>query len=202
MKSILLDFPMPIITPRLILKSPKIGDGIIINSAILETFDKLHKMMPWAKTKPTIEESEEYVRQAAANWILKKDEEPYLPLFMFDKDNNQFVGGTGYHHINWEVPCLEIGYWIRDSYSGKGLMTEAVNALTKYAIDQLNVKRIEIRCDKNNLQSKKVPERLGYKLEAILASNHISVINGKVSDTLVFVRHDLKKLPDLSVSWE
>ena len=202
MKSILLDLPMSIITPRLVIRPPKIGDGIIINSAILETFDKLHKMMPWAKTKPTIEESEEYVRQAAANWILKKDEEPYLPLFMFDKDNNQFVGGTGYHHINWEVPCLEIGYWIRDSYSGKGLMTEAVNALTRYAINQLSVKRIEIRCDKNNLQSKKVPERLGYQLEAILTSNRISVITGKVSDTLVFVRHNLDKLPDLSVSWE
>jgi RimJ/RimL family protein N-acetyltransferase len=202
MKPILLNLARRIITQRLIIRPPEVGDGAIVNAAILETFDKLHKVMPWASTKPTIEESEEYVRQAAANWILKKDEEPYLPLFMFDKDNNQFVGGTGFHHINWEVPCLEVGYWIRDSYSGKGLVTEAMNALTRYAISQLAVKRIEIRCDRLNLQSKKIPERLGYQLEATLTSNRISVISGKISDTLVFVRHNLDKLPDLSVSWE
>lgn len=202
MKPILLNLASQIITPHMRIRPPQIGDGGIVNAAVLETFDKLHKMMPWAKTRPSIEDSEEYVRQAAANWILKKDEEPYLPLFMFDKKNNEFIGGTGYHHINWEVPCLEIGYWIRDSYSGKGLMTEAVNALTRYAINQLGAKRIEIRCDKDNLQSKKVPERLGFQLETKLVSNRISITSGKISDTLIFVRHNLDKLPDLDVFWE
>lgn len=202
MKPILLNLATQIFTPRLKIRPPQIGDGIIINPAILESFDNLHKVMPWAETKPSVDESEEYVRQAAANWILKKDEEPYLPLFIFDKEDNQFVGGTGYHHINWEVPCLETGYWIRDNYSGKGLVTEAINALTRYAISELGVKRIEIRCDKNNVRSRKIPERLGYQLEATLISNRISVITGKMSDTLVFVRHDLDKLPDLAASWE
>lgn len=160
----LLNLATHISTPRLLIRPPQVGDGKIVNHAVLETFGKLHKMMPWAKTKPTIDESEEYVRQAAANWILKKDEEPYLPLFIFDSRDHQFVSGTGFHHINWEVPCLEIGYWIRDSYSNKGLITEAVNALTSYAINYLHVKRIEIRCDKDNIRSEKIPERLSYHL--------------------------------------
>jgi RimJ/RimL family protein N-acetyltransferase len=159
-------------------------------------------MMPWANSKPTVDESEEYVRQAAANWILKKDEEPYLPLFIFDKNDDQFIGGTGFHHINWEVPCLEIGYWIRTNYSEKGLMTEAVNALTRYAINYLGIKRIEIRCDKDNVRSKKIPERLEYHLEATLKSNRISISTGLISDTLIYVRHDLAHLPDLSVNWK
>jgi len=133
-KPILLDLPMPITTPKLLLRPPQVGDGVVVNAAVLETFDLLHPVMPWAQTKPTVDESEEYVRQAAANWILKNDAEPYLPLFMFNKDNGQFIGGTGFHHINWSVPCLEIGYWIRSQYAGQGLMTEAVNALTRYAI--------------------------------------------------------------------
>ena len=201
MKPILLDLPMPIITHRLILRPPQIGDGVLVNDAILESFEKLHRIMPWAKTKPSVEESEEYVRQAAANWILKKDEEPYLSLFIFDKVSKNFIGGTGFHPINWDVPCLETGYWIRNKYSGKGLITEAVNALTRYAINQLGIKRIEIRCDKNNVQSKKIPERLGYHLEATLKSNRVSVITDKISDTLVFVKQDLSELPDLVVTW-
>lgn len=196
MKPILLDLPMPILTARLILRPPQMGDGILVNAGILETFEKLHRLMPWAKTKPTVEESEEYVRQAAANWILKKDEEPYLPLFIFDKISNDFIGGTGFHHINWEVPCLEIGYWIREHYSGQGLMTEAVNALTRYAIIQMGVKRIEIRCDINNIRSKKIPESLAYYLEATLKSNRVHSLNGKPSDTLVYVKHSLEGLSE------
>ena len=124
MNPILLDLPMPIETPRLILRPPQVGDGAILNAAVLESFDALNQFMPWAHTKPTLEESEMYVREGAANWILKKNEEPYLPLLMFEKSTHQFIGATGYHHYDWKVSSIETGYWIRTSFSGRGLMTD------------------------------------------------------------------------------
>lgn len=199
-KPILLDLPVPITTPRLILRTPQIGDGAIINEAILESHDILKQFMPWAKENPSIEISEEFVRQAAANWILKNNDEPYLPLFIFDKYSNRFIGATGYHHYDWEVPYIETGYWIRSSCANKGYMTEAVNAITQYAFKQLRVKRIAITCDVVNGRSKKIPERLGFTLEATLKANRIR-ITGEISDTLVFARYDLKDLPDLLVTW-
>ena len=198
----LLNLPTRITTPRLVIRPPQSGDGIKINEAVLETFDKLHRLMPWAEVKPSVNESEEYVRQAAANWMVKKDEEPYLPLFMFDKTHHHFIGGTGFHHIDWDVPCLEIGYWLRNSCSNQGFMTEAVNALTRYAIDELKMRRIEIRCDIHNQQSQKVAERLGYHLEATLKSNRIDYVTRLPSDTLIYVRHDLVGLPNLTVTWD
>jgi ribosomal-protein-serine acetyltransferase len=74
MKSILIDFPMPITTPRIFLRPPQLGDGVTLNEAVLESFDNIRHTMPWAKEKPSLDESEEFVRQSAANWILKKDE--------------------------------------------------------------------------------------------------------------------------------
>jgi len=200
MKPILLDFPVPIITPRLMLKPPQVGDGAVINEAVLESFEELQQFMPWAKEKPSIDDSEEFARQAAANWILKNNVEPYLPLSIFDKKTNRFIGNTGYHHFDWAVPCIEIGYWIRNSYVGQGLMTEAVNAITQYAFKQLGMKRIAITCDANNVRSKKIPERLGYQLESIVKSNRVN-ISGKISDTLVFAKHDLEGLPKMVVTW-
>lgn len=91
MKPILFDLPVPIITPRLILRPPQIGDGVVVNESVLESFAVLNEFMPWAKEKPSIGESEEFVRQAAANWILKNNDEPYLPLFIFDRHSNQFI---------------------------------------------------------------------------------------------------------------
>lgn len=202
MKPILLDLPVPIITPRLILRPPQIGDGIVVNEAVLESFNVLNQFMPWAKEKPSVEESEEFARQAAANWILKNNDEPYLPLFMFDKETNQFVGGTGYHHYDWDVPSIETGYWIRSSCAGKGFMTEAVNAITQYAFKQLGVKRITITCDTDNIRSKKIPERLGFSLEGTLKGNRRKPLTNEISDTFIYSRYDLNGLPDLIVTWK
>jgi len=202
MRPILLDLPVPIITPRLILRPPQIGDGVVVNEAVLESFNVLNQFMSWAKEKPSVEESEELARQAAANWILKNNDEPYLPLFMFDKETNQFIGGTGYHHYDWDIPSIETGYWIRNSCAGKELMTEAVNAITQYAFKQLGVKRITITCDVDNIRSKKIPERLGFSLEGTLKGNRRKPLTNEISDTLIYSRYDLNGLPDLIVTWK
>jgi ribosomal-protein-serine acetyltransferase len=202
MKPILPDFPMPIITPRLLIRPPQLSDGIAVNAAILESFDILHRFMDWAKEKPSLEQTKEFIRLAAANWITKKNEEPWLQLFIFDKNTNQFVGATSFCNITWEVPSVETGYWIRTSRAQQGLITEAMNAITQYAFKQMKVKRITITCDADNVNSKKVPERLGYHLESILKDHRRKPITGEVSDTFVYARYDLVKLPDLCVEWE
>lgn len=195
-------FPMPITTPRLLIRPPQIGDEHAVNAAILVSYDLLHEFMDWANTNPSLKNTETYIQEAVANWIAKKNDEPYLPLFMFDKVSGVFIGATGYHHYTWTVPCLEIGYWIGSSYLGRGLMTEAINALTQYAFKQLAVKRIAITCDVDNIRSKKIPERLHYTLEGRLKYHRRKPINGELSDTLVFAKYNLDNLPALSVRWD
>lgn len=192
---------MPIITPRLLIRPTQVNDGKAVNAAILESYEELHRFMDWAKTKPSVEDSEEQARLAAANWILKRNEEPWLQLFIYDKTTGEFIGGTGYHHIIWEVPSVETGYWIRSSRAKEGLMTEAINAITQYAFKQLGVKRIAITCDLDNSRSQMIPERLNYTLEATLKSNRRKPITGEISDTLVYAKYDLDNLPNLNVNW-
>jgi hypothetical protein len=38
-KPILIDLPMPIITSRLLIRPPQIGDGVALNAAIIESFN-------------------------------------------------------------------------------------------------------------------------------------------------------------------
>ena len=143
---ILLEIPMPITTPRLILRPPEPGDGKEVNAAIIETFDELHPWMPWADRQPTPEESEENVRRSCARWILRED----LRLSIFDRATGQLAGSTGLHRVNWKVPSFEIGYWLRKSFMGKGYATESTLALTRYAFAALTAKRVELRCDSKN----------------------------------------------------
>lgn len=200
-KPILLDFTFPIRTSRLLIRPPLAGDGAALNEAVRETYPELCSIMPWAKTIPSLDDSEEFVRRAIANWVIKDNIEPYLPLFIFDTVTGLFLGSTGYHHMNWDVPALEIGYWLRTTQQKRGIMTEAVNAITRYAFQHLKTKRVEIRCDIQNSKSRKVAERLGYTLEATLKYNRINIATGEPSDTLVFASYSVEHLPKLDVYW-
>jgi ribosomal-protein-serine acetyltransferase len=194
-------FPLPILTSRLCLRSPQVGDEVALNTAIVESYETLRMFMAWAKVCPSLEDSAEQVRLSVENWVYKKEQEPWLPLYIFDRHSDEFIGATGFHHQNWEIPSVEVGYWIRDSKSGAGLMTEAVNALTRYAFEVLGVKRIAITCDADNLRSKAIPERLGYQLEGRLKFHRRKPITNELSDTLVYARYELKELPSLIVNW-
>lgn len=50
----------------------------------------------------------------------------------------------------------------------KGYITEVMERLTTFAFNHDEAKRIEIRCDPNNLTSKRIPEKLGFTLEETL----------------------------------
>jgi ribosomal-protein-serine acetyltransferase len=61
-----------------------------------------------------------------------------------------------------------IGYWLGESYQGKGLMTGACRALVDYLFSELRLQRIEIRCATSNARSCAVPQRLGFTKEGVL----------------------------------
>jgi RimJ/RimL family protein N-acetyltransferase len=82
---------------------------------------------------------------------------------MFSTDDRDVLGGCGlYPRVG--PNAVEIGYWLAVNHTGRGLATRAADALTRVAFDVLGVDRIEIRCDRRNAASVRVPERLGYRL--------------------------------------
>lgn len=202
MNEVELDLSGRIETPRLRIRPPQEGDAEILNTAIVESFDALREYMLWAIEKPNMNESVEVIRRESAGWILNKKQDAELMLLIFDKNTNDFIGATGFHHIDWDVPCAETGYWIRKKYSGQGYMTEAINAVTRYSFNVLNLKRLAITCDVDNVRSKKIPERLGYRFESQMKLNRIKPVTGEAIDTLVYVRNDLAGLPELQVTWD
>lgn len=180
---ILLDFPDEFETERLLLRPPRPGDGSAINAAIHESLEELRPWMPWAQQAPSVEESETVARRKAAAWLTRED----LMLTLWRKSDGLYVGGSGLHRINWEVPCVEIGYWVRTSLQGQGYITEAVRGITHFAFLHLKAQRIEIRCDARNTRSAAVAGRAGYTLEAQL-HNHMRGTDGTLRDTLIFVK--------------
>lgn len=178
---IMLTIPESFESKRLIIRAPLYGDGAATYEAVQESMEELRPWMPFANDKLTAEDSEINIRQAYLKFLERTD----LRLLLFSKENEQFVGSSGLHRIDWDVRKFEIGYWLRSSYAGQGYMTEAVEAVTNYAIHELAANRIEIRCDARNVKSARVAERCGFILEGIQRGDSLDVY-GKLSDTMVF----------------
>lgn len=180
---LLLEVPDEFVTKRLVIRSPMWGDGQLVHTAIMESIEALRPWMPWATDAQTVAQTEANVRAARLKYLARTD----LRLHLFDQTTGDFVGSSGLHRIDWNVRRFEIGYWIRTSYGGRGLMTEAVTAISRMAEEELQANRIEIRCDARNLRSARIAERAGFLLEGVLRANERDV-KGQLRDTMVFAR--------------
>jgi ribosomal-protein-serine acetyltransferase len=182
MQPILLDFPNEFYTDRLHIRYPLPGDGKAVHQSIESSLSELKPYMPFAHIDQSEADVEANIRESHAAFLKRED----LRLLLFHKQSGVFIGSSGLHRIDWNVRKFEIGYWIDSNFSGEGYMSEAVQGIVEFAIRELSAKRIEIRCNAENWQSRKVAEGCYFQLEAILKNNSKSVDRSKLNDTCVY----------------
>ena len=80
--------------------------------------------------------------------------------------NIELINGTRVGDLNFkgldENGVTEIGYVISEEYKGQGYATEAVKAVTEWALQKNNVTAIEAETDVNNIISQKVLAKCGF----------------------------------------
>ncbi len=98
---------------------------------------------------------------------------------------DEAVGGIGFHpRADVERISAEIGYWLGEPFWGRGITTEALKAVTRYAIDSHDFKRIYAVPYAPNTASARVLEKAGYSLEGRMRKSAIK--DGKVIDQLLY----------------
>jgi RimJ/RimL family protein N-acetyltransferase len=139
--------------------------------------------LPWVGGEQSVGNSESWCRDAAANFLLRKD----LPFLVFDSATGEYVGSTGLHRMDWRVPRAEVGYWCRTSRHGQGIVTEAVGAICAYAFEHLKAQRLEIVTDEENAASRRVAERCGFELEGVMRHQRRDP-RGDLRDMCIYAR--------------
>jgi ribosomal-protein-serine acetyltransferase len=179
---LLLDLPDELLGPRVLARPYRDGDGAAIAQAVAESRDRLVAAhMPWVKEWDEPTQGAIYVRRAQAKWLARED----LALGLWERATGTYVGGSGLHRIDWNVPNVEIGYWIRTRFEGRGFVTEATALIAAFAFDALHAQCVRIRCDGENARSAAVPRRLGFVHEATLR-NESRNSDGTLRDTFEF----------------
>lgn len=84
------------------------------------------------------------------------------------KDSGEFVGTIDFVNLDRTACIAEIGYALSDKHWGKGIASEATQALIDYGFNQLNLERICARCFAENIGSERVMQKVSMTYEGTL----------------------------------
>jgi [ribosomal protein S5]-alanine N-acetyltransferase len=112
-----------------------------------------------------------YTEEDAENFLQKFTNQNPVTFFGIDY-NNEYVGNIGL------VPgqdiyrkSAEIGYFIGEPYWNKGIVTTAVNLITEYGFNHLDIIRIHTGVFEYNEASMHVLEKCGFVKEGVFRNS-------------------------------
>ena len=102
--------------------------------------------------------------------------------------SGEAAGGIGVElHQDVERVSAEIGYWLGEFAWGRGIVTEALHAVTAEVFRRFELTRIYALPFADNLASVRVLEKAGYTLEGHLRQSAIK--DGVIRDQLLYAAY-------------
>jgi RimJ/RimL family protein N-acetyltransferase/GNAT superfamily N-acetyltransferase len=175
------EIPDEITTPRLVLRRWRKSDAAQLKAAVDGNLAHLQAWMPWAMAEPSPLEA---IEERIAKFESQFDSGLEWLFGIRSRETGALLGGTGLHP-RIGPDGLEIGYWLQSSATGNGYATEASEWLTRVALQQPGVARVQIRCDPKNVPSAAIPRRLGYQ-HILSVENETFGPTGSLRDTMVW----------------
>ncbi len=139
--------------------------NLYLKSITLEYKDDIFKeftpeittyMVP--KSAEKIEETIKFIETS----IKENKEGSKFRVVILNKENKDFLGCAGLHHIDRKNP--ELGIWIKKSAHGHGYGKEAIMALKEWTDRNLDYEHILYPVAVENQASRRIPEFLGGKI--------------------------------------
>jgi RimJ/RimL family protein N-acetyltransferase len=127
-----------------------------------------------------------YRREHAHDWVADAEsgwsEGRHGDLAIADAASDRFLGAIGVRPI--EEHRASIGYWVAPAERGRGVATDAVRLLGRWALIQLSLRRLELFHFAGNDASGRVAEKVGFQREGVLRA--FVVIRGEPRDCVMY----------------
>ena len=167
-------------TKRLLLRQPSIKDA----EWYLEHFSRPEVVWGGGEQGPrgirgAREELREYMvdlyrKRLGFRWIITL------------KGEGQPIGSLGFYKWTHERGYqAEMGYDLEREHWGKGIMTEAMEAVIDFGFEKMELNRIEVFIMPRNKRSIKMIKRLGFKKEGLLRQRYFDEF-GNYADDILF----------------
>jgi RimJ/RimL family protein N-acetyltransferase len=107
--------------------------------------------------------------RAVIEWQIEEWQRGKLFIMgLWEKSSVEYVGEVYLANADWDVPCIEVGYFTVQQQGGKGYASEACREACRIAFERLGVLRVELQCAADNEKSARVALRCGFILEGRL----------------------------------
>lgn len=169
MKTNLQNLPTEFTSERLLLRRYQPNDSAMYYHMLRNNSEHLYEFLPPFLVDVRGEEDiKTWFEKQSAEWNA-------LNLFIFavwEKVTGVYVGESYLANPDWDVPRIEVGYFLVKEFTRHGYATESAKATIRYAFEQMKVLRIDLRCAADNATSIQVAKRCGFTQEGCFRQHH------------------------------
>lgn len=129
----------------------------------------------------------------AAQWVQESEKPDYYQWAIVLKELGEPIGSISCVHLDEKTDSAEIGYCIGKAWWGKGIMSEALGEIIRFAFEEMMAKRVYARHDSNNPASGGVMKKCGMTYEGTLRKADYN--NQGICDMVCYsiLRHEFDK---------
>jgi ribosomal-protein-alanine N-acetyltransferase len=126
-----------------------------------------------------------YSEQNAIDFIKSANENNPNKLVLAIDLNGELIGCIGaFKQVDIYSKNAEIGYWLAEPFWGNGYVSSVIKKILPMVFENMDIVRIYAEPFENNIGSKKVLEKAGFKLEAVLKNNIFK--NGEILSSCIY----------------
>lgn len=164
-----------------------------VHEATMESVAEISMWEDWCHPK--------YQRSDTAAWVEAQAEvwgKGTHTFLIEDLATGAVLGSTGINRVDPRHHNANLGYWVRTSWTGRGVATRASFLAARFAFEDLDLIRVGITAAVENTASRRVAERIGARFEGVL--HHGLMIHGEGRDAALYslTRADLSRFPPLA----
>lgn len=153
----------PLMSERTILEPIATNMHRKLFRAIEDSRQFLEPWLPWVPYTDSVEACLRYAEACETDFR----NGTALRLSIRLRDQPDLIGVLTLEGISDLHRSGDLGYWLRPTATGRGLMTEAATLLLDFAFSKAHFHRIRCAAAAENTNSQKVIERLGFQKEGI-----------------------------------
>jgi RimJ/RimL family protein N-acetyltransferase len=128
-----------------------------------------------------------YTRADAVEYLsgcLESSDEERRPFAIVDPESDELLGSIDMGLNSYQYRG-HVGYWVAAAARGRGICTAALRLVSRWALEELELQRLELITDPDNRASQRVAEKVGYRREGVLRA-HLRHPDGRIRDSVIF----------------
>ncbi|WP_155059890.1 GNAT family N-acetyltransferase [Streptomyces blattellae] len=158
-----LDVPRLAAGDRFVLRAWDFGDLPLVREASSDDYIPLITTVPSAYSEAA---GEAFVQR---QWERASTGSGY-PFVIVRVEDGRPLGMVGLWLRDQGEGRTSLGYWLAGSARGQGIAAEALRAVARWALDDLQIPRLQLHVEPWNVASQRTAERVGFQREGLLRS--------------------------------